>query len=132
MTTAWQTIEKAWLKRQRYRHDRGAFSTWLFAIARNLVIAHFRKVQPQLPLETAELHGDDSPEEHLHETQELHRLSVLIASLPERDRELLALKYGADLTNRAIADLTGLSESNVGTIIHRAVQKMREQWEIDP
>jgi RNA polymerase sigma-70 factor (ECF subfamily) len=56
------------------------------------------------------------------------RLTALLATLPDRDRELLSLKYGAGLTNRAIARITGLSESNVGTIVHRAVQALRAAW----
>jgi len=48
--------------------------------------------------------------------------------LPERERELLALKYGAGATNRAIADVMGISESNVGTILYRTVQKLRTEW----
>jgi RNA polymerase sigma-70 factor (ECF subfamily) len=38
------------------------------------------------------------------------------------------MKYGADMTNRAIARATGLSESNVGTILHRAVDALRARW----
>jgi len=41
---------------------------------------------------------------------------------------LIALKYGASLNNRQIAELTGLSESNVGTILHRTVGALRAQW----
>ena len=48
---------------------------------------------------------------------------------PERERELIHLKYGAELTNREIAQLTGLSESNVGTILHRVAGKLRMEWE---
>ena len=48
--------------------------------------------------------------------------------LPEREREVIALRYGSGLTNRAIARLTGLSESNVGTILHRTVARLREAW----
>jgi RNA polymerase sigma-70 factor (ECF subfamily) len=126
------TIERAWLKRGRYRRDRAAFSTWLFAIARNLVIAHYRKQRTLLPLEAADRAGGKTVEEQSHESHDLQRLSELMSALPGRDRELLALKYGAGLTNRAIAGLTGLSESNVGTILHRAVLRLREQWEIEP
>ena len=46
-----------------------------------------------------------------------------------RERELLALKYGAELTNRAITRVTGLSESNVGTILHRTIQQLRAGWD---
>ena len=49
---------------------------------------------------------------------------VLLQTLTDRDRELIALKYGAEMTNRDIARATGLSESNVGTILHRAVQAL--------
>jgi len=54
--------------------------------------------------------------------------AVLLRTLSDRDRELIALKYGAEATNRAIAELTGLSESNVGTILHRVVQTLRRDW----
>ena len=47
----------------------------------------------------------------------------------QREQELVALKYGAGFTNRAIAGLTGLTESNVGTILYRIVHKLRAQWE---
>jgi RNA polymerase sigma-70 factor, ECF subfamily len=53
---------------------------------------------------------------------------ALLATLPPRQRELIAMKYGADMTNRAIARATGLSESNVGTILHRAVEDLRGRW----
>ncbi len=49
----------------------------------------------------------------------------LLQQLPQREQDVIALKYGADMTNRAIADLTGLSESNVGTILHRTVSKLQ-------
>ncbi len=38
------------------------------------------------------------------------------------------MKYGAEMNNRAIARATGLSESNVGTVLHRAIQKLRVEW----
>jgi RNA polymerase sigma-70 factor (ECF subfamily) len=60
---------------------------------------------------------------------ELRRLRTLLAGLPPRERELIALKYGAGTTNRAIATLTGLSESNVGTILHRTVAALRDAWD---
>ena len=49
--------------------------------------------------------------------------------MPDRQRELIALKYGAALNNRLIARITGISESNVGTTLQRTVEKLRAQWE---
>jgi RNA polymerase sigma-70 factor (ECF subfamily) len=49
--------------------------------------------------------------------------------LSQRDQEVVALKYGAGLNNREIASLTGLGESNVGTLLHRAVHELRSGWD---
>ncbi len=123
------TFEKAWLARHRYRRDLAAFTTWLFAIARNVAVDHFRQRRPHLPLEAAEGEpGGATPDELAERRLDLERLGRLLATLPERERELLSLKYGAGLTNRAIARMTGLSESNVGTIMHRTVATLRAAW----
>ena len=124
-----RTFEKAWRARDRYRRDVAAFSTWLFTIARHVATDHYRRARPVVPLsEIADLAGGPSPEDHAAEQSDAARLARLLGGLPVRERELLALKYGAGMTNRAIAQATGLSESNVGTIVHRAVQTLRARW----
>jgi len=121
------TFGKAWRARGRYRRDRAGAATWLLAIARNVARDHFRSARPLVPL-AVEPASDDSPEDTLLRDAERTRLRALVGALPERERELLALKYGAGATNRAIARVTGLSESNVGTILHRVVGALRERW----
>jgi RNA polymerase sigma-70 factor (ECF subfamily) len=124
-----QTFEKAWRARHRYQRDVAGFATWLLAIARNVAIDHRRSHREHAPLEqAAEVAAAGTPEETQAQASDRERLAALVECLPERERELLALKYGAGATNRAIADITGLSESNVGTIIHRAVQTLRRDW----
>ena len=99
------------------------------AIARNVATDHLRSRRNYAPLdEAAEVAAAGTPETEHARTQDRERLATLVERLPERERELLALKYGAGITNRAIAELTGLSESNVGTIVHRAVQTLRRDW----
>jgi RNA polymerase sigma factor (sigma-70 family) len=122
-------LEKAWTKRHRYRKDRAAFSTWLFAIAQNEVIAYLRKRRKILPISVAEEVAGETTESIAEQAQDLGQLSRLLANLPERERELVSLKFGADLNNREISAVTRLSESNVGTILSRVLQKLREQWE---
>ena len=63
------------------------------------------------------------------EEDDLARLRKMLAMLPSREQDLIGLKYGSGLTNRAIANLTGLSETNVGTILYRVVNHLREHWE---
>ncbi len=82
-----------------------------------------------MPLEDAAVPDTVTPETEAVRRDEQRRLEALLAGLPPRERELIALKYGAGATNRAIATLTGLSESNVGTILHRTVGTLRAAWD---
>jgi len=123
------TFEKAWRARDRYRRDRAAVSTWLLAIARNVATDHFRRSRPEVPLVQDAASAEETPETAALRAGQSFRLTELLRALPERERDLLALKYGADATNRAIATLTGLSESNVGTILHRTIGALRARWD---
>lgn len=124
-----RTFEKAWRARDRYRRDVAGFSTWLFTIARNVAIDHVRAQRRDLTLDAALDEATlRTPEVEVLEQSDIERLARLTADLPDRERELLALKYGAAINNRQIAALTGLSESNVGTILSRTVDKLRARW----
>jgi len=126
------TFKQAWQSRDRYRDDRASFSTWLFTIARRVAADHFRQhyARADVALDTvAQASGEDSPEQAAEDREEVEHVRHLIQHLPEREQELIALKYGAGLSYQRIADLTGLSVSNVGVTLHRAIQKLREQLE---
>jgi RNA polymerase sigma-70 factor, ECF subfamily len=124
------TFERAWRGRHRYRHDLAAFSTWLFGIARRVAAEHFRRTKREVSLEQiGEIADTFSTEAAVQQRRDFEALTTLLMQLPDRDRELIALKYGAGLTNRAIANVTGLTESNVGTILHRVVRHLRTEWE---
>ncbi len=125
-----ETFEKAWRNRHRYRYDLAAFSTWLFTIARHILADYFRKPHPEVSLDAAiHVSDDETVEGLIQKRSDFERLSTLLAQLTDRDRELFAFKYGAGLTNRIIANLVGISESNVGTILHRVTQQLRVEWE---
>ena len=125
-----RTFERAWRARAQYRRDLAGFSTWLFKIAQNVRIDFLKSKRGQhIPIDTAgDLAADGTPETDAERESDLARLSRLTRDLPDRERELIALKYGAGINNRLIARLTGLSESNVGTILHRVVQTLRSRW----
>jgi RNA polymerase sigma-70 factor (ECF subfamily) len=124
-----RTFERAWRSRSTYRHDLASFSTWLFKIAQHVGVDYRAAKRSHLPLEAAlEIATEGTPERHAELRSDLARLAALTASLPSRERELIALKYGASLNNRLIAEITGHSESNVGTVLHRLVKTLRTQW----
>jgi RNA polymerase sigma-70 factor, ECF subfamily len=125
------TFERAWRDRERYRKGLGAFTNWLFGIAHHVLIAHYRQNQQDY-FAPNEPHTEKHPrplEEDATHKEEFERLVSMLESLPEREREVFSLKYGAQFTNRSIAKITGLTESNVGTILHRIVTRLREGLE---
>ena len=124
-------FEKALYNFHRYQPHRAPFSAWLFAIARNIVNSHLRQQRRHhtTPLETL---PDQPAEEGLPETSLIItetsvELIVALNTLEERERDLLSLKFAAHLTNRRISEISGLSETNVGVIIYRALKKLRRQ-----
>jgi RNA polymerase sigma-70 factor (ECF subfamily) len=125
------TFEKAWASRKNFRRDSGQLLSWIIGIARHVANDHFRTPSREIGLE--ELNDTFNPplEEELQRRLDYARIVQILAKYSPRDRELIALKYGAELTNREIARLTGLSESNVGTTLHRVVSKLRKEWEKD-
>lgn len=124
-----RTFEKAWRARHRYRRELAGIGTWLLRIAHNVAIDHLRIARDHAPLEAAShAAADCGPESEQESASDRARLQSLVPKLPARERELLALKYGAGASNREIASVTGLSESNVGTILHRTVQLLRARW----
>ena len=123
-------FEKAWRSRSQYRQDTSSVGTWLFAIARNTANDHFRRNRLEVGLDAVEEMPDSfSVEEQFQRADEARRLEILLSQLSPRTRELIALKYGAEMNNREIAEMTSLSESNVGTILNRAVNVLRNTWE---
>jgi RNA polymerase sigma-70 factor, ECF subfamily len=124
------TFEKAWLGRKNFHEDIGQFHAWMMGIARNVASDHFRKKIREIPLEdNAEQSPMTSLDENLQQKLDFQLILSMLARYSGRERELVALKYGAELTNREIARLTGLSETNVGTILHRVVKKLGTEWE---
>jgi RNA polymerase sigma-70 factor, ECF subfamily len=112
-----------------YRPDRAPFGAWLFGIARHVVGDHFRLVKRQPSLHLGELlfHPLEQPssEEAAVQSEHTDRLLKALESLSERERDLIAMKFAAGFTNRQIAALSGMSESNVGIILYRTIRRLR-------
>ena len=125
-------FEKALTKIDSYRSNKASFSTWLMTVARNTVIDHYRVKSRKLTIsieETLEIASEEaSPEEEVIRKEELQRLGTYLRELSQQEREIISLKFGAELTNRQIAQVVRLSESNIGTILYRAICKLRDKF----
>ena len=127
-----KVFEKALVNFGKFSSDRASFSTWIFSIARNVVIDHYRISGKRqiVPFDevAAQSSGTDSPEEQLERKYERERLNLCLGELSEEEREIVRLKFGAEMNNRQIGKMLGLSESNVGTKLYRAIRKLRDHF----
>jgi RNA polymerase sigma factor (sigma-70 family) len=128
-----QVFERLLEKINHFSPQRGAFEAWLFTLVRNVVTDHFRRQRREgIARENDDYNRldqqaatDPTPEDQLIRREGDAELLSAINRLDERARDLLGLRFGARLTNRQIAELTRLSESNVGVILYRALAELR-------
>jgi len=120
-------FERAYRKRSRFDPQRGNARGWLFGIARNAALDELRRRGRQAELGTDPIDPAAFAGPADAERSELRlMLAAALKQLEPRERELVSLKFFAGLSNREIAQATGTSESNAGTKLHRAVNKLRE------
>lgn len=122
---------RAWRARHRFNPRQGKYSTWLYTIARRTVIDWQRRQgrRHTVPLDEQLASTLPGPEASSAEAADRRRLRQLVQDLPGEDQELIAMKFGAGMTNRDIAALLGKSESAVGSAVFRLVRKLRTLWE---
>lgn len=120
-----QTFERAWARRRSFDPARGSERAWLFAIARNLTLDELRRQRRFAGLPEDEP-SDEGAGDVAERAAERVFVQQALAGLKARDRELLAMKFFAGLTNREIAALIDESESNVGTRLCRLLDQLRK------
>ena len=122
------TFERALRAWSRFDPRRGSERTWLLAIARNLLIDHHRRDRSELTDQIDErlLPASDGPEEQIIGSPEL---SEALGRLNDREREILALRFGGDLSGPQIAELLDLTLANVQQITSRSLRRLRELLE---
>ena len=119
-------FERAYRRRGRYDARKGSPRAWLFGIARNAALDELRRrkrvAAASLPIPSSEL----DPGEAAELAAQKQAVRIALGKLGARDRELIALKYHAELSNAEIAEVIGVSVTNAGTLVHRAMTKLRE------
>jgi len=120
-------FERAYRKQDRYKPSRGTPRAWLFGIARNAALDELRRRRRDAALaaDPADL-AAVAPEDQAEAALRRAAVGAALATLGPRDRELIALKFHAGLDNAELAGVLGVSASNAGTQLHRAMTKLRE------
>lgn len=112
---------KAFASLHRYQPQESArFVSWLMTIARNSVFNQRRKLGRLEPLTPQHLAGLEQPDTTAGSTQDLRSaLLSILAELPERDRWIITLRYGGELTADEVAAQCGVTAENIRKVTQR-------------
>jgi len=126
-------FERALRAHARFDPRRGSQTTWLYAIALNRLRDHHRRAQVKRSalerLIIEERVGIDPPDEGVADRD---HVGQLLAILNQQDREIVALRFGADLTAPQIAKLTNQRLATVEGRLYRALRRLRDALEPEP
>ncbi len=133
---AQETFLRAWRSKEQFDESKAQYSTWLFRIARNLVINDIEKRQRRLDTANTE-HVMSAPDtalavDEVHEAQLLQRLNAALQHLSVEDQETIALSGVRELTNEEASAVVGCSTATFRTRLSRARNRLKKVWELEP
>ena len=128
-----QVFERIIQSMYTYDPKRSVFDAWLLGIARNTVTDYFRKQKRNFNISLDNvihlISGNSQPEEVIVIDENNVSLVKALAKLSDKERNIVALKFAAELRNTDIAAVMGISNSNVGVILSRSLKKLRKELE---
>jgi RNA polymerase sigma factor (sigma-70 family) len=120
-----EVFERALRYRKSYDSSRGEPLAWLIGIARRCIDDTLARPRTE-PGEQADM---PSPEDLEGEALERLTVSAAVERLDERARDLIALRYGADLSARQIGEILGMKTNAVEVALHRTLARLRPELE---
>lgn len=129
-----ELFQDVWMRliqsRERYRPS-ARFTVWLFTLAHNRLVDHYRRTRPggELPEQVAP--AEDEPDARAQHGQAAQRVHAAIARLPFEQREAILLKEERDLGLDEIAAVTGVGRETVKSRLRYALAKLRQELHDD-
>ncbi|MEJ8548388.1 sigma-70 family RNA polymerase sigma factor [Brevibacillus borstelensis] len=125
-----QVFETVISKYHSFSAEKAKFDVWLFAIVRNTVTDYFRARKKRfyfsLDSITELILPKPSPEDLAIRGDDHQALFQALAKLRDKERNIIAMKFAAGLKNAEIAELMGVSESNIGVVVYRSLKKLQK------
>jgi RNA polymerase sigma-70 factor (ECF subfamily) len=119
---------KALEKINSYNEGKGSFSSWLYQIARNSVIDHYRTSKNDLSLEDVFEQGvDERTPETIDALSALKTVQTYLETLDAKQREIITLRIWEDKSYKEIAEILGGSEGSVKMAFSRGIRELREK-----
>ena len=122
-------FEKAFSNRGRFRWQGVSFASWIYKIANNILIDYYRKASTKLNTKSEVnnlVDRNTAIEDKLIDEDISDHIRGVLKRLKPREQEIINLKFYEGFTNKSIAEELNISETNVGTILYRAMQKIKK------
>jgi RNA polymerase sigma factor (sigma-70 family) len=123
-----EAFERIYRTRRRFDPRRASEKTWVYAVAMNCLRDHLRReLAERRALERVAPLGARGGDEDLEQIEDRDSLQRAIAVLSDPEREVLALRYGGDLTVPEIARVIGTSRTTAEGRLYGALRKLRDE-----
>ena len=109
---------------------KASYKTWIFTIAHNVVANHYRSNKNLLAPDAFDtLAAGNGIEDDFETSEDFRRLYKLLETLPEKEREVIALRFWGELTYKEIATRIGMREKSVSSMMSRLIKKLGKLWD---
>jgi RNA polymerase sigma factor (sigma-70 family) len=126
-----EVVQETFLKLCKENQSRvsGHLAQWLFTVCRNLAFDVRKKENRMSPLGDAEAVGAifDRPLQNIEREETMSQVQRVMETLPKNQREVIILKFQHDLSYKEISEITKLSVTNVGFLIHTGIKTLRKE-----
>lgn len=110
---------------RKYPQCRTSPGGWLWRIVRNELASHFRRRRPAGPILGDPPDGGEAPHDRAMRREAHEEMFAALGRLPLDDQQVIYMKFFQDMPNTEIARATGLTASNVGVTVFRALRRLR-------
>ena len=127
------TFLRVFTNLHKYTHKGHSFGSWVYKIATNKLIDHYRKTgkQKHVDIEGAGPIVDDnaSPEVHVEIKIRGEDVRAVLCQISPKYQHILHLKFFGELKNTEIAEVLGISPNNAGVLLHRALKQFQKKYQ---
>ncbi|MDI6734251.1 MAG: sigma-70 family RNA polymerase sigma factor [Patescibacteria group bacterium] len=122
-----QVFLNAWQNIKKYEFKGFPFSSWLYQIARNQVIDHYRTKKSNIDIEDIKeiKNDDDTLDNQVNRNYEIEKVKNVIQNLNPEHQDIIIMKFVEELTSQEISKILNKPQSTIRVIQHRAVKNLR-------
>ena len=126
-----KTFIKAWENINQFNEQKGAFSSWLYSIARNNVIDHYRKEKQTMDIDKIlDISSAENVEESTNAKVQLDKVKEYLKELPQEQQDIVIMRVWDDLSYKEIAAILQKSEASTKMSFYRTMDKIQEKFPV--